>query len=649
VAPLASQDQRQQASGFAPRIALVTVFIMTLSALAVGGIVFSEVHRLLISEQSNALEENARVIGLQLRRSLDSLSTDVRVLAGTPPITGLIRAHHNGGWDQQDGSSDKAWRDRLATIFTITIASHPGYAQARYIGLANGGRELVRVDRIGDQVVRIADDELQRKAHRDYVQQAIRLKPGEVSLSAIDLNQEHGHIAEPHQPMVRAATPIYDGGEVFGVVVVNLDFNSVVAQLRRHLPTPSTRLYLTNELGDYLAHPDPSLAFGFDLGTRHRIQEVVPRLQRMFDGSAAEGQTETWREGEDDLMSFIQVPVDPLHPQRIVGVLLQAPYAEVVRDIAPLQRRLFILSCALILCAALVTILIVHWQIRPLRRLTRVVTRRGDGEADFSVPSWAAREVQVLAQALTDMDQQVRDHTRALEAANRELEAFSYSVSHDLQGPLRAINGFSQALREDNGEQLDEIGRGHLNRIQGATLRMNALVDGLLRLSRLARSDLQISPVDLSALAWDVIYQLREGEPGREVAIYIEPGLQALGDPNALRLLLQNLLGNAWKFTQQQATPQIQFQRIERAGQTLFMVRDNGIGFDMAYVHKLFKPFERLHADTAFQGTGIGLATVWRIVERHGGTIQAEGAPNIGATFYFTLPPPPGMVGPTGP
>lgn len=240
-------------------------------------------------------------------------------------------------------------------------------------------------------------------------------------------------------------------------------------------------------------------------------------------------------------------------------------------------------------------------------------------------------------QAQAQLEQRVRERTAALEAANRELEAFSYAVSHDLRAPLRAIKGFSLALREDYAGVLDDLGRVFLERIQYATLRMSDLIDGLLNLSVISRTELQRQPVDLSALAHDIIQQLREQEPARKLVIDIEPGLTAVGDATLLRLLLQNLLGNAWKFTTCCAEAHIKFGQECLMGHDVFVVRDNGIGFEMDQASRLFRPFIRLHGQDEFEGNGIGLATVRRIVERHGGSVGAEGSPQKGACFYFTL------------
>src|SRR5215211_767860 len=229
---------------------------------------------------------------------------------------------------------------------------------------------------------------------------------------------------------------------------------------------------------------------------------------------------------------------------------------------------------------------------------------------------------------------------RELEEANRELEAFSYSVSHDLRAPLRTIDGFSQILVEDYADKLDEDGEDYLGRVRAASQHMDNLIDDLLDLSRVGRGPLRREAVDLSALAAAIIEELGISQPEREVEFVTEEGLTAFADANLLTVALENLLGNAWKFTSKRPHARIEFggaPRAEPGEQASFFVRDNGVGFEMAYSDKLFGPFQRLHGSDEFEGTGIGLATVQRIVRRHGGRVWAEGEAGRGATFFFTL------------
>lgn len=254
--------------------------------------------------------------------------------------------------------------------------------------------------------------------------------------------------------------------------------------------------------------------------------------------------------------------------------------------------------------------------------------------ADITARKRAEEEILKLN---TELEQRVRERTTQLETTIKELEAFSYSVSHDLRAPLRGIDGWSQALLEDYQDKLDEQGRLYINRVRSGIQHMGHLIDTMIELSRLTRAEMIKGQVDLSALAQSIVEHLKQDEPRRQVEFNLQTGITAKCDTHLLEVVLVNLLGNAYKFTAKRTNAHIEFGETELDGQRVFYVRDNGAGFDMAYAQKLFGAFQRMHHASEFPGTGVGLATVQRIIRRHGGRVWAEAKPECGATFYFTL------------
>ena len=272
-------------------------------------------------------------------------------------------------------------------------------------------------------------------------------------------------------------------------------------------------------------------------------------------------------------------------------------------------------------------------RIRAQVSVTRLPETTGQGW------SMVATDITERVRMEEELERRVAARTAELERVNRELESFAYSVSHDLRAPLRAVDGFSKALLDEYGEELDDDGRHYLQRLRAGAVRMGNLIDEILQLSRLSRHPFERAPVDLSAVAREVVQDLTEAQPNREVQVEIEDGLLAQADPALAESVLQNLLANAYKFTSKTEAPRICFGAAEQDGVPVYFVTDNGAGFDMAHAERLFRPFHRLHRETEFPGDGIGLATVLRAVHRHGGVIWAHGAVNEGATFHFSLTP----------
>ena len=418
------------------------------------------------------------------------------------------------------------------------------------------------------------------------------------------ISSAYTRVVAPRRNIFSVAAPIRDArNKVVGYLVLQIGVESLIEWVGAVNHGPQGFVAIMDPRGQvafHSRHPEADVAAG------QPAAPIVEKLRRAERGVEIASDP---AKGEDYIVAYAAVPGYGW------GVVTQQP-ARASLGLAARDRQLrqLLTGYGLILALGIATMFLM---------LQMAVARR---------------RVEEERRMKAELERQVAERTAELAAANRELEAFSYSVSHDLRAPLRSIDGFSQAVLEDYADRLDDQGRDYLGRVRAATQHMGHLIDDLIKLARVARAEIKREVVDLSALAGEVLAALRKSEPGREVECRIEPGLTAKGDARLLRVVLDNLLGNAWKFTGRQPQPRIEFCATRGTdGEPAFFVRDNGAGFDMTYAGKLFGAFQRLHTLSEFPGTGVGLATVQRIVHRHGGRVWAEGAVGKGATFYFTL------------
>jgi signal transduction histidine kinase len=410
-----------------------------------------------------------------------------------------------------------------------------------------------------------------------------------------------------------------------GYLLLRLTFTESPPGIFNRLVGPGAAVSVANRTGDLWSS----------------FSAVVPR--RPVDLSRPGVAQYRAEDGEMYIGAVTHIHMTPL------AMWVEFPMAMIVAPAQEFLRQMIFVAFGFLAIAAVVISIVSARITRPLSELSSAAEAMATGDYSRRVSGERRDEIGQLGRTFNAMAGQVQEmqqrlearvaeRTALLEAANKELEAFSYSVSHDLRAPLRSIDGFSQALLEDCADALNEQGAGYLKRVRANAQRMAELIDDLLELARLGRGDLNRNRVNLSEIGHAVATDLRKTDPNRHVEVHIQDDLVVDADRRLVQILLENLLGNAWKFTANVAKATIQVGVDYADGRAVYFVRDNGAGFDMTYVDKLFRPFQRLHGDGDFPGTGIGLATVRRIVDRHGGRVWAEGAVGAGATVYFTLP-----------
>jgi signal transduction histidine kinase len=431
------------------------------------------------------------------------------------------------------------------------------------------------------------------------------------------------------------AYPIYDlEGDLAGAVAIGINLVRYQNVLERiSLPTGST-VTLVDGRGTVVGRSEKAENYvGQDLSQREIVRLALEGGDfRTVRAEGLEGQEKFFGLASvsgTDWTAYAGIPVEVVHaPVRLH------------------QFQLGVVAAAIVVVVSLLALYLIREIEQPARALAQIANEVAAGHFNRQAPTDGPEELQAIAVQFNHMlaahnrhRAELEQYTRRLESANRELESFAYSVSHDLRAPLRALTGFSAILSEEYGDRLDEKGHHYLTRIQVAAERMGHLIDDLLNLARVSRTDMVCQPVNLSEMVAQLVTAVEQNYPQRSVQMRILENCEAVGDSGLLSIALENLLDNAWKFTARVANAQVEFGCFPvPSGQQVFYVRDNGDGFDMEHANKLFGTFQRLHSEKEFPGTGIGLATVQRVIHRHGGLVWAEASVGQGATFYFTVP-----------
>lgn len=622
--------------GISTRLAVLVTAIVVVTASILSTLIISRLNTLLIDAAAGELERESQMRANRFTSKVDELVRDTLLVASVPPVQGYIRAWQHAGVDPQDGTSAQVWRQRMQVILSGVIRNKPEYLQVRFIGMADGGRELVRVDRrrLGDDWRAVEPDNLQKKADRPYVQQALKLKAGQVYLSEITLNREFGRIQQPPLPMLRAATPVRDSnGALFGVIVINL---AVAPRLEESGQNTSLehRYYVVNQRGQYLVHPDPEQAFAFEYGSaRTADQDFQAYSTLMSDEQAVVSETFS---AKRRVVSARRVPIGAQDSGRWISMIVVDEFDDITGVARTLVSQVAIIIAVLVIVAVLIGLWLSRAITRPIEQLADAVRDLQLENAELRIPEGLPAEAGELAAALDTAISALRWRTEQLEANNRELEQFAYIASHDLQEPVRTISSYTALLSERYGDHLDERGRKSLVFVSNACGRMHALIHGLLEYSRLGK---QAKPalVNFNQMMEGVQADLESAIVARQASLDV-PDLPTLCVMEVeMRMLFQNLIGNAIKFARPGVSPQIWIEAQPDGPIWQFSVSDNGLGIAPEYRDKVFMIFQRLQNRKDYDGTGIGLAHCRKVVEMHGGKIWIEDGRDGGTKFVFRI------------
>lgn len=616
------------------RISLLLTVLVLLTTAAVTMLIFVELDATASSAHLAELRHDADSERQELRQAIEEGMRDALFLSRTPPIRAMLAA---AGTEHPLGEAWHAlpdWQGRLQILFEQTMAGNRLYVQLRLLDVRDDGKELLRLDRTDDGEIRTSPTtELQHKGQRDYVQTAVALPDGtDVFVSRINLNREHGRIAEPQQPTLRIVQLLRGvQGTPLGLVAINVDMRTLFAAIRANR-RDDHHGYLLDDLGHYLVHPDPAQCFGADYGRNPTGFTDFPALRRAdrhgtaataFEPSgsyAAEAYTYGREPHAQRLHIVVQGPAGALDPitQRVLGKATGVGLLLVAAALA----------CGLMLARRLTT---------PLTSLARAVEATDPDQDSIELPAALTGEAATLGHEIERAYTRLRVRQQELLRSNRDLDQFAYVASHDLQEPLRTVLNLVTMLREDHGANLAPNATAKLDAIEVSAQRLRNLVRDLLTYSRIGR-DLTLSRTSLSAILAEVQDDLHHEFEACGAELACAPLPDVVGNHSLLRLLFQNLISNALKFRHPDRAPQIAVtaSAIDRE-RCRITVSDNGIGIPPQHRERVFGLFQRLHSRTRYDGTGIGLAHCKRILEHHGSEITVTASASGGAAFSFEL------------
>ena len=643
----AASGERPVRFGLAARIAVWATVLGTITAAAIAFIMYQAAVGALVEREVRGLSASVNAAALRLAARLEFAREDTLFLSRILPVAGIVRAARNAGVDPDSGIGDAEWRQRLASVFQALLESRPAYLQLRFVGVADGGREIVRVDRTPDgEIRRTPEEALQPKGDRSYFQEAARLAAGEVYVSDFELNRENGVVEVPHRPVIRTATPVFDGAGIFrGEVIVNIDAARWFDLLKETFG-PDETLYVTNAAGDYLVNPDPGLTFGFDLGARHRLEDDMPALAGVPGAVDQPFAGLVVLAGRSVLTAARRVVIDPRAPQHHIVVAAVLDGDVLLHSIRAQRDTIVLVALGLILAGTVLAIVLARAIVRPLRELTAAATRMAAGERRIDVGGMMRRsdETGALAQAFDAMAREVREREHEVNAkagelsrSNQELSQFAYIASHDLQEPLRMVGSYLGLLARRYRGRLDAEADEFIGYAVDGAARMKRLINDLLGYSRVSNRPLSREAVDTGRIVEAAVRVLAERIAAAAAEITVEPLPKVDADPLQMERLFLNLIENAVRY-RGEAPPQIRVAAGRRDGFWEFSIADNGIGIAPEFKDKVFDIFARLNSREKYEGTGVGLASCRKIVERHGGSIWVEPAAGGGSVFRFTLP-----------
>jgi len=635
---------------------LIIVFcsMVVLASACIGFLVYQRLNTALITQELRELDNINQIVSVQFEEMISSLQSDVLFLSRTEPVQGIMRAQRSDGTDPLRGTSERVWRQQLMNLFQEMLVAKDNYLQIRFIGIADNGRELVRAWRNNDLATGLINEDLQQKGDRTYFKEAIQYAANDIYISPIELNRENGEIVVPHQPVIRVAVPVYTSEDTpFGIVIINYDVNLHFKKLEKKLAL-GQQLYITNQFGDFLLHPDTSKTFAFEFSQPYRIADAFPFItSELFSHNHETVVANTYSE-QAMTLNFQKVYYDKLKPENFLTFIVTSDYRKAITQALTLRKELFIAFPLFLAFFSLVTIFLARMITMPIKTITEAALEVADGNMDVSLPTGRndeigqlARTLQLMLNEVANREEELNKAKNAEEKANQSKSEFLANMSHELRTPLNAIIGYSEMLVDDARDAGDHNSLADLQKIQGAGRHLLALINDVLDLSKIEAGKMETDPEMFS------VNELIE-EVTATLSLLVEKNnnrlrvdcAEQLGNMNTDRLklsqILYNLLSNAAKFTRggEICLAVSRIDDEDSVSEFEFTVRDSGIGMDAAQLASVFESFKQADASTMrkYGGTGLGLTICQRYSDLLGGNIMVNSTPAKGSEFKLRIP-----------
>lgn len=628
------------------KVSILVGSIAALASFIVGTLIVNGSSDIVYENALNRLKYETNIKSLNLVSDIKNLSGDAQYLVGTPPISGIPRAIKNNGIDPLDKSSLAIWQNRLATIFTELIRAKPNYLQIRYIGIANNGKELTRVERKGNLILNIPKKELQQKGDTIYFKNAIKINHGEVYLSDISLNREFGKVSEPHTPVIRAATPVFVENKLFGILVINMEFSGIFNTLIKNTPRELVP-YVTNEKGYFLAHPNKHMTYGFDLKNQNRIQAIYSNFNINKNNDLRD--TEFTLESNDDVIHVVKAHFDPTQEDRFLAVMLATSYKNLQSGSEQLRFQSFMIMGLLVFISLIVAAALVSRLMRPLQLISIASDDLANGREISDLPIESGDEIGELARSFDNMHKQLEDKERELIISQghvhntnkmTSLGEMASSMAHEINSPIQTISLIAQRVqrqlkkdmpKEDIDESMEKI-TANVNKI-------SEIIDSLRKVSRASTTD-EFHNTRVKDLINDVINITEERFKVNNVHFqvsYNDLSENTLIQCQRLQIsqVLINLVNNAYDAIEDLDDKwiKVDFKKISQKIQ--ISVTDSGKGISPAILDKIFEPM--FTSKDIGKGTGLGLSISNDIINKHHGLFYVDkDSPNT--RFVIELP-----------